>query len=127
VLRFAIPSGLIAAAATFSAYWLARNNDVTIDQARTTATVVLLMVGLWVLVILARPLSPLRAMLVGIMVGLFAIALTFDPVREFYALDLPDGQVMLEAVVVGVIAILLLETGWQTSRRLGVGPAAASR
>ena len=38
-------------------------DDVTLDEARTTATLVLLVVGLWVLNILARPITPFRGML----------------------------------------------------------------
>ena len=64
VLKFAIPCGFVAAAATFSSYGVARSIDgVTLDEARTTATLVLLVVGLWVLNILARPITavPRRA------------------------------------------------------------------
>jgi len=42
VLRFAIPSGFVAAAATFGGYWAAREvGGVSLDEARTTATLVL--------------------------------------------------------------------------------------
>jgi cation-transporting ATPase E len=124
VLRFAIPAGVIAAAATFSAYGVARAHDVPIDQARTTATIVLLMVGLWVLLILARPLTFWRALLVGGMVGIFAIALTVPMVKEFYALDIPSGTVMTEAILIAIGALFLLEVGWQLARRFGRAPVA---
>src|SRR5437763_6601701 len=58
VVRFAVPAGTVAAAATFSAYAVARvQPDVDLTQARTTATLVLFSVGTWVLTILARPLT----------------------------------------------------------------------
>src|SRR5213078_1128338 len=57
VLRFAAPAGAVAAAATFCAYAVARRQpDVTLQEARTTATAVLFAIGLAVLVILERPL-----------------------------------------------------------------------
>jgi cation-transporting ATPase E len=84
-------------------------------------------VGLWILVILARPFTPLRGVLVGIMVALFGLALTVDSVRTFYAFDLPSKSVMLEALSVAFGALVLLEVGWQMSLRLGRGPAAAVR
>src|SRR5712691_9995274 len=68
VFRFAVPAGTIAAAATFGAFWLARAQGAHLDEQRTTASIVLLSVGLWILVILARPLTPLRGVLVGIMI-----------------------------------------------------------
>src|SRR5213078_519261 len=50
VLRFAVPAGVVAAAATFGAYAVARRQpDVTLLEARTTATAVLFAIGLWVL------------------------------------------------------------------------------
>ena len=58
VLRFALPAGLVAATATFVAYAVARDEpSLTLTEARTTATIVLFSVGLWVLVILIRPFS----------------------------------------------------------------------
>ena len=58
VLRFAAPAGLVAAAATFAGYALARSQDGTsLGEAPTTATIVLLLVGLEILLILARPLT----------------------------------------------------------------------
>ena len=76
VLKFAIPCGFVAAAATFGAYAAARQiGGVTLDEARTTATLVLLAVGLWILNILARPITPFRGALFGAMVGAVVVIL----------------------------------------------------
>jgi cation-transporting P-type ATPase E len=127
VLRFAVPAGAIAAMATFGAFWLARAHHVRLEEQRTTATIVLLAVTLWVLVILARPLTPLRGLLVGIMMSTFVLALTVGPVRSFYAFDLPPKTVLVEGLAIAFGALFLLEAGWQMSLRLGRGPAAAVR
>ncbi|MGH9112623.1 MAG: HAD-IC family P-type ATPase, partial [Acidimicrobiales bacterium] len=59
VLRFAVPAGTVAAVATLAAYGLARTEDgVSQTEARTTATITLFLVALWVLAILARPTNP---------------------------------------------------------------------
>ena len=63
VLRFAIPAGAIAAIAVYTAYALARADDVSSREARTLAFMVLLVVALYVLVILARPFTRYRAAL----------------------------------------------------------------
>jgi cation-transporting ATPase E len=125
VLRFALPTGFVAAIATFSAYWIARAQDAPLVEQRTTATLVLLAVGLWVLVILARPITPLRALLVGLMIAAFALGLAIHPAQDFFAFDLPEGSLLIEGFIVAVAAVLLLELGWQTSRHVGRGPAAA--
>ena len=59
VLRFAIPTGTLAAVATFVAYALAKNEPgVSLIEAQTTAVMVLTWIGLLVLSILAAPLDP---------------------------------------------------------------------
>ncbi len=66
VLRFAVPAGLVAAAATFAAYSLARSEpSTTLQSARTVATLVLAGVALWVLSILARPATRPRQWLIA--------------------------------------------------------------
>jgi cation-transporting ATPase E len=117
VLRFAVPAGIVAAAATFGAYAIARQvEEVSIDEARTSATIALLIVGLWVLNVLARPITPLRAVLFGGMVGAFLLILFVPELRDFFALDLPPLPELIGVAGVSAAAILLLELGWQISQ-----------
>ncbi len=114
VLRFTIPAGFIAAAATFAAYDLARaESGVSLTQERTTATLTLFLVGLWVLVILARPLTALRRLMVGTMAGGFALALLLPRARQFFDLKLPPIEVLLGAVAIAAVADVLLDVGWR--------------
>jgi cation-transporting ATPase E len=127
VLRLAIPAGTIAAIAVFVAYALARAQDVTTREARTTATIVLFAAGIWVLVILARPFTRARALLVGAMVGGFVLAFAIPVVRRFYALRLPPGDVLVEGFVVAGLAVLALEVFYRYMRRIGRAPAPTER
>jgi cation-transporting ATPase E len=114
VLRFAGPAGLVAAAATFAGYALARSqSDVTLVEARTIATIVLFSVAVWVLDILARPLTPLRRLLVLCMVGGFLLVLAVPWSREFFALSLPPLAMTGMALVLAVAANVALEAGWR--------------
>jgi len=98
VLRFAIPTGTLAAIATFVAYTLAKNDPgVTLVQAQTTAVMVLTFIGLLVLSILAAPLTRGRLMLIWAMAGLFLLILNLPQTREFFALSLPPTLVWLAA------------------------------
>ena len=118
VLRFAIPCGFIAAAATFGAYWAAREvGGVSLDEARTTATLVLLVVGLWVLNVLARPITPFRAVLFGAMVAAFLTVLAVEFLRDFYALDLPERDAIVAGAIVAGVAVTLIEVGWMVAQR----------
>jgi cation-transporting P-type ATPase E len=112
VLRFAVPAGVLAAAATLCAYGLARSQDVPQIEARTTATVTLFIVAMWVLTILARPFTWWRYELVGAMAGLFVLALLIPWTRHFFALELGDPWITASAVGIAAVAAALLEIGW---------------
>ena len=123
VLRFAGPAGFVAAAATFAAYALGREEpDVSVDESRTLATLVLFGVGLWVLDILARPLTPPRAALVYSMAGAFVVALALPWTRDFFALEVPPAIVLFSGIGMVAVAVLALESGlkaagWVALRR----------
>jgi cation-transporting ATPase E len=113
VLRFAIPAGVVAAAATFAAYSMARSEPATsLESARTVATLVLAGVALWVLSILARPATRARQWLIASMVGLLVAALVVPWSREFFALTFPRPVLWLAGVGVAGLAGLALEGGW---------------
>ena len=116
VLRFAIPAGFVAAAASLTAYGLARAADVDLREAQTTATLVLLAVALWVLVILARPFTIWRVVLVATMAGSVVLVLALPFARDFFAIEFPSRVVLVEAAVCAVAAIALLEVGYRASR-----------
>jgi cation-transporting ATPase E len=120
VLRFTIPAGTVAAVAALAAYWIARyGNDLGVRESRTTATVVLCVVGLWVLVLQARPFNWWKTLLVASMAGAIAIILAVPGLRDFYALELPPLDVVGEAAIVAGVAVVLLEVGWRFSRVVG--------
>jgi len=126
VLRFAIPAGLIVAAATFSAYALAGARGLPLTQQRTAATLVMLILSLCVLALLAMPLTWRRIALVVAALAAFVLLFPVRAVRTFYALELPRGALGSTLLIVALGAAAL--TGfWVLSRRRGRGPAAVTR
>jgi cation-transporting ATPase E len=125
VLRFCIPAGIIAGTAALIAYGIAHyGHDLPTREVRTTSALVLIAVALWVLVIQARPFTPMRtngwkALLVGLMVGAVALILIVPAFRDFYAVQMPPANVIGEAAIVAGAAIVLLEIGWRFSRVIG--------
>ena len=101
----------MAAAATFSAYAVARAEHVSLTQARTTATAVLFGVGLWVLTILARPVTRARGALAASMAGAFAVVLAVPGLRHFFALEIPNLEVIGSAAGITALAVVVLESG----------------
>jgi cation-transporting ATPase E len=117
VLRFTLPAGAVAAAAALTAYGIARyGNDLSLKESRTTAALVLIAVGLWVLVLQARPFNWWKTLLVGAMVGSVAVIMVVPGLRNFYALEFPPAKVVGQASIVAAVAIVLLEVGWRLSR-----------
>src|SRR3970282_1414667 len=88
VMRFALPVGALAAAATYAAYEMAIAEDIPLIEARTLATIVLVSIGLFALIINARPLTPGRRVLIGSMAALYGLILVIPSWRTFFELDL---------------------------------------
>ena len=108
VVSFAFPVGTLAAVATYSAYELAIYEVVPLIEARTLATLVLLSIGLFALIINARPLTPWRRVLIGGMATAFLIVLAGARLRGFFELELPPLVVLLAGVgIVGLTGAIL--------------------
>jgi cation-transporting ATPase E len=117
VLRFTIPAGVIGSAAALTAYAIARyGHELNKREIRTTSALVLIAVGLWVLVIQARPFNWWKSLLVASMAGSIAVILAVPGLRDFYAVEMPPANVLLEASIVAVVAIVLLEVAFRLSR-----------
>jgi cation-transporting P-type ATPase E len=120
VLHFCIPAGLATGAAALVAYWLAFYAEgLSLTASRTTATIVVIVIALWILVILARPINWWRGLLVAAMVISVATILAVPFFRDFYALELPPLRVAGEAAVIAMAGIVLIELGWRATRHVG--------
>ncbi|MEZ5265585.1 MAG: HAD-IC family P-type ATPase [Acidimicrobiales bacterium] len=110
VLRFAIPAGLAAATVTLVAYWTSRVPpfDASLAQARTASTITLIVMALWLLYRLVRPLDRLEAVLLAVLAGSALLVLFVEPLRELYALEPPSpAAIMLIGVLAGASTMVL--------------------
>jgi cation-transporting ATPase E len=117
VVRFTTPAGIVVAASITAGYAIARAEDAGTIEARTTATIIAMILGLYVLGMLARPFTRYRAVLVATMIGMFVGALAIPFVREFFKLELPDGTVVTSGLIVAAIGCVALEASVQAVRR----------
>ncbi|MGI9028654.1 MAG: HAD-IC family P-type ATPase [Ilumatobacteraceae bacterium] len=112
VLRFAVPAGVIATACSFGSYWVARVYvDSTLEQDRTTATIALVIVGLGVLIAVARPLVAWKVALVAAMAGLFGLCLAIPRARDYLALELGttfDVLITVAASLAGAALVIVI-------------------
>ncbi|MFI1783856.1 HAD-IC family P-type ATPase [Streptomyces rubiginosohelvolus] len=123
VMRYAIPSGVIAATATFATYLVARHHysgPGALDAETSAATLTLFLVSMWVLAIIARPYTLWRIGLVAAMGLGFLIVLVVPWLQDFFALKLVGTTMPWTAVAIAVAAAALLEFVWRwVGRRFG--------
>jgi cation-transporting ATPase E len=123
VLRFSVPVGLVTGACAYGGYALSRwlEPGSGIAGARTTAAVVVLVVGLWTLGILARPLHAWKVALIATMAGLATAVVLVPAFGEATFLLRVTPQTVLTGVVLGAGGALLVEV---SSRVFRPSPAA---
>jgi cation-transporting ATPase E len=116
VLRFAVPAGVVVAAATLAAYLLARARGLPPPEQRTAALCVAVILGLTILTLLALPLTWRRVMLIGAMIVAFVLVFPVAAVRRFFAVELPSSYLWLLVLISAVGAIMLVSV-WVAVRR----------
>jgi cation-transporting P-type ATPase E len=124
VLRFTIPAGTVTAAATFASYLVARAwPDTTLGEARTAALLAVFAMGMWVLILIARPFNRARVILVVSMAASFAVLFCVSLSRQVFGLHLPPmpAPLVTGGIVLAAIGALTL---W---RHFGVDPGGRDR
>ncbi|AJP03169.1 metal ABC transporter ATPase [Streptomyces cyaneogriseus subsp. noncyanogenus] len=116
VMRYAIPGGVLAAAATFGTYLAARHfyeGPGALDAETSAATLTLFLISLWVLAIIARPYTWWRIALVAAMGGAFLVVLVVPWLQDFFALKLVGVTMPWIAVGIAAVAAAVLEVLWR--------------
>ena len=136
ILRFAVPSGAVAGLAVIASYLLAGSAygvpkeqfvsrcggesggrtvpDLACWQAGTGATITLLVVFFWILVVLARPFLLWKAALVIAMVAVAVLAFAVPVARTFFTFEAPAALVW-PSLAIGVVGAVLVELVHRTS------------
>ncbi|UUN27594.1 cation-translocating P-type ATPase [Streptomyces sp. FIT100] len=116
VMRYSIPGGIVAAAATFATYLLARSHysgPGALEAETSAATLTLFLVAMWVLAIVARPYTWWRVGLVAAMGLCFLVVLAVPSLQDFFALKLVGTTMPWAAVAIAAVASVLLEFAWR--------------
>ena len=116
VLRFSIPAGLVAGAATWFVYNFARGEAAgdaltaaELSDARSAATITLLGLGLVVLVVVSRPLRLWKIGLAVAMAALYTLIITIPAGRDYFELSIPDGSIWtVSAITVAIAGALIV-------------------
>ncbi|MCY7413258.1 MAG: cation-translocating P-type ATPase [Salinibacterium sp.] len=119
LLRYAAPTGMIAAGTTFLAYAVLRA-IVPQAQAQSIATVTLFIVTFWILCVLSRPVDAWRGLMLAGMLGLFALVFIVPFGQEFFAVSVEVGLPLLFGMVVGMAGAVVIEAAYRVARRRGL-------
>ena len=111
IVRFAVPVGLTVGATAYLAYRLARYLDPSggVTGARTTATVAVLAVALWTLLVLARPLAGWKLVLVAGLAGVVALVLAVPVLAGSVFLLHPTPLRLVVAAAAGAVGAAAVE------------------
>ncbi len=110
VLALAVPAGLVAGTATLlTRQWLVIAGAPD-GQVTTAATLVLVVAGLWLLTLTARPLLGWRLGLIILMGSLAVLGVLIAPVREFFLLQWPTWGTWSVIAVGGGAAVAGIQT-----------------
>jgi len=116
VMRYAVPGGVLAGAATFATYLLARHyytGPGSLEAETSAATLTLFLISMWVLAIIARPYTWWRIALVAAMGAAFLLVLVVPALQDFFALKLVGVTMPWTAVAIAAVAAAALEFLWR--------------
>lgn len=108
-LSFAIPSGVVVALGLTWYSFVARGLGAHEDQLRTGATVILAVVGIWVLAVLARPLNRFKVLVVGAMFILLIVVFSIPLARRFFVLVDPGEELAVSLTGIMVVMVVAIE------------------
>ncbi len=133
VLRFAVPSGVVAGVVVLVSYLLARNTvgappaseclvrtegsnsvaNVICWQPSSAATIALLCTAFWILVVLSRPFRPWKLLLLAAMVAIAALAFITPIGRTFFNFSLTPA-ILWQSLLVGAVGAAAIELIYRT-------------
>jgi magnesium-transporting ATPase (P-type) len=113
VARFAVPAGTLVGVGVVASYLFALHDlDLPVHEARTVATSVLVLVGLYLVLAIERGGRRLRRNLISLMcaalAGVYALAFILPFTRHFFELAVPTPAIVLSALGGAALSIVLL-------------------
>ncbi len=129
VMSFAVPAGLVSGTATFLLYGVSRLDtfDLSLQQSRTAATTMMIVLGLVVLFELIEPKELHHLLMLGALFASYLFVLAVPGLRTIFDLTVPQWQAWLVIAAVSVVAgvvmrVLISLAGRWVQERYGVEP-----
>ncbi|MCH7787821.1 MAG: HAD-IC family P-type ATPase [Acidobacteria bacterium] len=116
-LWFSLPAGACAGTAAVTVFEIIRRGDYSIEEARTAATICLLVIALTILIVVARPLRTWKVGLVVAMGASYAAVASIPMLRDYFELErLPAAAwtIVLTGAAIGSLGVIAVP--WLTGR-----------
>lgn len=127
-LSFAIPAGLVVAAAIAVVSGVARASGDPEAAVRTASMVTLALIGLWILAVLSRPFTWVKAGVVAAMVAGLALVLVVPIAQQFLELAMPGPTTLRTMAIVVPSGWIVIEAiGFWHRRRFGAASELGER
>ncbi|AMB59793.1 ATPase [Microterricola viridarii] len=117
-LSFAIPAGIVIALGLTWYTFVAQGIGVSPEQLRTGATIILALVGIWVLAVLSRPLNRYKVLVVGAMFVGLVLVFTIPAARAFFELVDPGEELAIALTGITIVMVACIEVVRLVHRRL---------
>jgi len=119
ILKYSIPTGLIAGATCVVAY-LPLYRSIPLHDARSITTIALFCVSLWILCVLTRPLSgPRWALLASVTIAMVLVCV-IPFTAAFFQMHVPLSIHLVWGIVVGAVGAAGIEVFYRFARRRGL-------
>lgn len=115
VLRQAVPSGLIIGTVTV-AFWLLIGIHHP-GSGPTTTLICMLLMGVWVLTLVARPWNLWKLILVGGCIASYCVLFSLPIAQQYLILPPPGVHLLLQALGFGLVGMVAIEVAWLVARR----------
>ncbi|QJU53375.1 HAD-IC family P-type ATPase [Herbiconiux sp. KACC 21604] len=122
-LSFAVPAGLAVTLGIGAYARLAANAQIPEAEIRTGSTLILTIIGLWILVVLSRPVTRFKGAVIGAMMVGLVLVYTVPIVRDFLQLVDPTLPTALLVLVTSLVSIALIEVVRFAHRRIAARDA----
>jgi cation-transporting ATPase E len=115
VLRFSIPTGVVTGVAAYVGYSLIRwiDSSAGVAGGRTVATLIVLIISLWTVLVLARPLAGWKLLLVAGLAGVVVVIVLVPALATGVFLLEPTPARVALAGVVGAGGAFLVELSYR--------------
>ncbi|WP_285116445.1 HAD-IC family P-type ATPase [Leifsonia sp. fls2-241-R2A-40a] len=119
VLRYSVPTGLIAGVTAIAAY-APLYASIPLHEARSVTTVALFCVSLWILCVLTRPLTGVRWLLLAAVAAAFVLVCVIPFTASFFEMHVSLDGALAWGVAVGAVGAAGVELFYRFAKRRGL-------